>query len=134
MIRGSDAETYARKKYPNKPLRHVAGALRPRTIQSFLQGIRISFQRGAAGNLKATYHFTFTGGEAATATVVIGAGKIAVNDGLQGRADIHVTADAATWLGFLAREKNLVWALLTRRIRLRGNPKWLLAFGRCFPS
>jgi hypothetical protein len=25
-------------------------------------------------------------------------------------------------------------ALLTRRVRLRGNPKWLLAFKRCFPS
>jgi len=37
-------------------------------------------------------------------------------------------------LGFLAKEKNLPWALLTRRIKLRGNPKWLLAFGKCFPS
>ena len=134
VIRGSDAETYARQKYPNKPLRYVAGALRPRTIRSFLQGIRISFQRRAAGDLRATYHFTFTGGETTTATVVIGEGKIAVSDGLEGRADIQVTADAATWLGFLAKEKNLAWALLTRRIRLRGNPKWLLAFGRCFPS
>ena len=49
-------------------------------------------------------------------------------------ANIKVTADGETWLGFLAGERNLIWALLTRRVRLRGNPKWLLAFKRCFPS
>src|SRR5438046_1237299 len=37
-------------------------------------------------------------------------------------------------LGFLAGERNLLWALFTRRIRLQGNPKWLLALKRCFPS
>jgi len=29
---------------------------------------------------------------------------------------------------------NLVWALLTRKIRLKGSPRLLLAFGKCFPS
>lgn len=41
---------------------------------------------------------------------------------------------ANTWVGFLAKEKILVWALLTRRIRMRGSPKLLVAFGKCFPS
>jgi putative sterol carrier protein len=112
----------------------VSGSLRPRTIKSFLEGIQISFQRLAAGDLNATYHFTFTGSEAATATVVIRDGKIKVSAGLQGEPHLRVTADTATWLGFLAKEKSLPWALLTRRIKLRGNPKWLLAFGKCFPS
>ena len=53
---------------------------------------------------------------------------------LAGRPDMHVTADAQTWLGFLAKEKNLVWALLTRKIRIKGSPKLLIAFGKCFPS
>ena len=38
------------------------------------------------------------------------------------------TLDAA-WMRFLARERGLL-----RKIRLRGNPRLLLAFGRCFPS
>lgn len=29
---------------------------------------------------------------------------------------------------------NFVWALLRRKIRLKGSPRLLLAFGRCFPS
>jgi len=134
VIPGSDAETHARKRFPHKVLRHVRNSLRSRNIKSFLQGVPVSFQRLAAGDLEATYHFTFTGSQSAQATIVIHAGTISVTEGLHGRPNLRVTADSATWLGFLAREKNLVWALLTRRIKLNGNPKWLLAFGRCFPS
>ena len=57
-----------------------------------------------------------------------------VDEGHVGKADLLVTADARTWLGFLRKERNLVWALLTRRIRMKGSPRLLLAFGKCFPS
>jgi len=56
-------------------------------------------------------------------------GKIA-----EGEADLRVTADSETWLGFLAKERSLLWALLRRRIRIKGSPKLLVAFGKCFPS
>jgi Fe-S-cluster-containing hydrogenase component 2 len=133
VLPGSDAEAHARKRYPHKPLRHVPNSLRPRNLQTLLQGMPLSFQRGAAGGLDATYHFTFTGSESATVTIVIRAGTISVAKGLHGEPNLRVTADTATWLGFLAKEKGLPRALLTRRIKLRGNPKWLLAFGKCFP-
>jgi hypothetical protein len=134
VIPGSDAEAHVQKRYPHKTVRHVRGSLRQRTVVSLLRGMPLAFQRHAAGNLDATYHFTFTGDEAVEATVAIRSGTIAVENGLNGRPDIHVIADSATWLGFLAKEKNLFWALVTRKIRMHGNPKWLLAFGRCFPS
>ena len=44
-----------------------------------------------------------------------------------------MTADGKTWLGFLAKEKSLVAALIRRKIRIKGNPKLLLALGKCFP-
>ena len=31
------------------------------------------------------------------------------------------------------KEKNLVWALLTRKLRLKGDPRLLVKFGKCFP-
>jgi putative sterol carrier protein len=68
------------------------------------------------------------------ATIIIRDKKLQVQKGHVGKANSHVTADSETWLGFVAKERSLVWALLTRRIRLKGSPKWLLAFGRCFPS
>lgn len=134
VVPGSDAEAHVRKRYPHKTIRPVRGLLRPRNIPGLLFGMQISFQRQAAGKLDATYHFVFTGKESAEATVTIRDGKITVENGLHGKPSIKILADSETWLSFLAGERNLLWALLTRRIRLQGNPKWLLAFKRCFPS
>jgi epoxyqueuosine reductase QueG len=134
VIPGSDAEAHVEKRYPHKTVRHVHNSLRPRNLANVLRGMPLSFQRHAAGQLDATYHFTFTGSESAEVTVVIHAGTIKVEPGLKGACNIHVIADTETWLGFLAKETNLLWALLTRKIRLRGNPQWLLAFGKCFPN
>jgi putative sterol carrier protein len=86
------------------------------------------------GGLSATYHFRFTGKEERSATVRIADGTIRVAEGLEGAADLTVTADAETWLGLLAKRRNLVWALVTRKLRLRGPIRLLRAFGRCFPS
>ena len=66
------------------------------------------------------------------ATVVIRDQTLRVEDGHHGEADLHVRADSRTWLGFLAQERKLLWAVLTRRIRLAGSPRHLLAFGKCF--
>ncbi|MBI3415553.1 MAG: SCP2 sterol-binding domain-containing protein [Verrucomicrobia bacterium] len=134
VIPGSDAEAHAKKRYPHKTVRHVRGSLRPRTIAALLQGMPQTFQRHAAGKLDAIYHFVFSGSEQVEATVTIRAGKLTIAKGLLGEPNIKVVADAETWLGFLAGERNLLWALLTRRVRLQGNPWWLLALKRCFPS
>jgi ferredoxin/putative sterol carrier protein len=134
VVRGSDADVHVQKRFPHKTVRHVRNSLRPRSIASLLFGMPLSFQRHAAGKLAATFHFVFTGNEPAQATVTIRDGKIAVANSLVGTPNIKVIADSETWLGFLAGERNLLWALLTRRIRLQGNPRWLLAFKRCFPS
>jgi ferredoxin len=134
VVRGSDAAAHVQKRYPHKTVRHVRNSLRPRSIASLLFGMPLSFQPHGAGKLDATFHFVFTGKEPAQATVTIRDGKISVENSLIGKPNIKVIADSETWLGFLAGERNLLWSLLTRRIRLQGNPKWLLAFKRCFPS
>ena len=94
----------------------------------------MTFQPGKAASLSAVYHFTFTGKEEIAATVSIRDAKLQVQDGHQGEADLRVTADSETWLGFVAKERSLLWALLRRKIRIKGSPKLLVAFGKCFPS
>ena len=85
-------------------------------------------------NLNAVYHFTFTGKEKKEATVTINSSALQVDDGHIGAANLRVIADSETWLGFLAKERSLLWAFLRRRIRIKGPPKLLVEFGKCFPS
>jgi Fe-S-cluster-containing hydrogenase component 2 len=134
VVPGSDAEEHVARRFPNKQTKRVGNGLRPRSIQRFLGGLRLTFQPGKAENLNAVYHFTFTGKEQKQATVTIRNGALQVQDGHVGEADLRVTANSETWLGFLAKEKSLLWALLRRRIRIKGSPKLLVAFGKCFPS
>jgi hypothetical protein len=135
IVPGSDAEDYVARRFPHKTTRHVSNGLAGQgTIRAFLRGLNFVFQRGKSAGLNATYHFTFTGQEEIQATVVIRDQKVAVSDGHSGVADLRLTADSQTWLRFLRKEANLVWALLSRKIRIHGSPRLLLAFARCFPS
>ncbi|MCH7979432.1 MAG: SCP2 sterol-binding domain-containing protein [Acidobacteria bacterium] len=134
VVPGSDAEAYVPRRFPHKKIKQVGNGLRPRTIRGFLSGLRLVFERNQSEGLNATYHFTFTGEEEHKATVTIRNKTLTVQDGHAGAPDLRVTADSRTWLRFLAKEENIVWALLRRKIRLRGSPRLLLAFGRCFPS
>jgi putative sterol carrier protein len=51
-----------------------------------------------------------------------------------GSPNLKITADSDTWLKFLAKEYNLIWAFLRGKIRIQGNPRLMLAFKNCFPS
>ncbi len=135
VIPNSDAEDYVARRFPHKETKRVSNGLAGQgTIRDFLRGMSFAFQPGKSAGLDATYHFTFTGQEEVKATVVIRGQTLQVSEGHAGKANLRVTADSGTWLRFLRKEANLVWALLTRKIQIHGSPKLLLAFGRCFPS
>ena len=134
VVPESDAEAHVKKRFPKKTIRHVRVSLLPRTVAGFLSGMSYTFQRGQSEGLNAVFHFTFTGKDPRTATVVIRDKAIHVADGHEGTPDLRLTADSETWLGFLAKERSLLWALLRRKIRIKGSPRLLLAFGKCFPS
>lgn len=135
VVADSDADQYVARRFPNKRTKRVGNSLNQlRSISAFLGGLRLTFQRNRSKGLDATYHFTFTGKEERHATIVIRNQTVEVKEGHIGKASLQITADSDTWLGFLAKERNLVWALLRRKIRLKGSPRLLRAFGRCFPS
>jgi hypothetical protein len=133
VLKNSDAEQYAVKRFPNKRTKHVGNSLRPTSIAGFLQGAPLLFQPGKSTGLNATYHFTFTGSERRESTIVIADQKITVFEGHLDTPDLHVRADSSSWLGFLRQERNIVWAIVRRRVRLEGRLNLLLAFGKCFP-
>lgn len=133
VVPRSDAEDHVRARFPAKTTKHVRG-VRPANIAGFIKGMPIVFQAGQSKGLSAVYHFRFRGAEIAEATVTIKDQKLAIQKGLHGVPDCAIDADAATWLAFLRKETSIVWALLRRRVRVRGPLALLKAFGRCFPS
>jgi ferredoxin-NADP reductase/ferredoxin len=134
VVEGSDAEAVARRRFRNKTVKTVGNGLRPRTIAALLYFMPFVFQPNQSRGLDATFHFKFIGAEEREATITIKNRTVDIQDGFVGKADLRVTADAKTWLGFLAHEKSLPLALVRRKIRIKGNPRLLLAFGKCFPS
>ena len=134
VVPKSDAEEHVRKRFPHKQARNVRGTLLPSSIAGFLFGITITFQRDQSAGLNAIFHFTFTGKESTQATVTIRDKAIQVQTGLVDTADCAVIADSDTWLGFLRKEKSIVWAIVRRKILVKGKPSLLMAFGKCFPT
>ncbi len=134
VVRGSDAEAHVAERFPQKTKRLIGSGRSPGSIAGFLGLLPHLFQGGAAKGLSARYHFRFHGRQTAEATVDIRDQKIVVQPGLVGRADLVVTADSDAWLGFLAKSRSMAWELVRRRIRLKGSPRLLMAFGKCFPS
>jgi ferredoxin len=134
VVPGSDAEAHVARRFANKKTRRVGNGLRPRSIRGFLRSLPLAFQRDRSEGLDATFHFTFRGDENQQATVVIRDKTVRVSEGHVGSASLHVTADSRWWLGFLAKDRSLLWGLVRRKLRLKGSPRLLLAFGKCFPS
>jgi len=66
--------------------------------------------------------------------VIIQSKTLQVVKGHVGKSSFQLTADSQTWLGFLAKEKNLLLALLRRKNRITGFIRFLEAFARCLPA
>jgi alkyl sulfatase BDS1-like metallo-beta-lactamase superfamily hydrolase len=128
----SDAEVHVRKRFPHKRIKRVNNGLRATSIPGFLQGIPLVFKKHLAAGKQITYHFTFTGAEEALATVIVNDSTLHVAIGHHGQADCHLIADSATWLQFLRKEANLLWAIVRRKIRVQSSPRLLMEFGRLF--
>ena len=74
----------------------------------FFQNLHLTFQREQSKGLNAVYHFSFTGAESCQGTITIRDKKLDVSDGLNGTADMRITADSETWLKILRGEKNFL--------------------------
>ncbi len=134
VVRGSDAEQHVQSNFPAKRVKIISNGIRPQSAAMFLKSLPLAFQPGQSEGLNAVFHFTFSGNENLEGTITIREKSLTVREGLEGHSDLHVTADSQTWIKFLAKEISLVKALVTRKIKIKGSPKLMMAFARCFPS
>src|SRR5207237_70565 len=131
LVTNSDAEEFVARRFPHKKTKPVSNGLAGQgTIRSFLRCLNFVFQKGQSKGLNAVYHFTFTGHDEVKATVTIRDEKLQVSEGHKGQADLRLTADSETWLRFLRKEANLIWALVRRAFKDR--PSCCLHSGAAF--
>lgn len=135
VVAGTDAEQHVGKRFPHKRVRRVGSGLRPQSIDGFLLGLPHLFQRGVAKKLEvnAIYHFTFTGETSAQATVQIQDGAVRVETGHEGSPNISVTADSRAWLEILAKNRGMLGAVLTGKLKVKGPLRLMKQFAACFP-
>ncbi len=133
VTKGSDAEAYVQKRFPHKTVKQVTNGAGVTTICGFTDNLVHFFQRGQSEGLNAVYHFIFTGNTPIDITVTIRDKCIEKVDGLQGQADLTIRADGEAWVRFLNRKMTGVFAFVTGKIRVQGDPRLLIAFGNCFP-
>ena len=122
-----EAEKAARKN-PNKEIRYVQTTFRPTSLEGFINGIKVAFNREQAQGLSLKIHFQFTGNEERSITVAIADGRLDVQEGHVGNAGLKVRADSQTWLKIARKETSPFWPVLTGKLKINGNPMLLMKF------
>lgn len=130
VIKETSAERSARKN-DAKDVRYVRNTIRPATVSTFLEGTKLLFNPEKAKGLDMKLHFEFTGNVTKSATIAISDGQLNVEEGYTGKPDLRVRADSETWIRMLNEDISLFKALITGKIRMKGNPIHLKKFKEC---
>ncbi len=128
----SDAVAFVEKRYPHKKVKLVKGGLQPQSITGFIWGSQISFQREQSKGLNAIFHFEFTGEEIGQYTFSIADKKLTVEEGLHHTPNILIQVDSEAWINLLNNRLNPIWAVLSRKLKIKGERRLLFQFQRCF--
>jgi ferredoxin len=132
VVAGSDAEAHVKRRFPHKRVRVIRSSLRPSSAASFFRSIPLTFQRGPAKGWSARFHFELREPEIKS-TVVINDGALTVADGLEGVPDVHISTTGDTWIDIVTKRRSPVFAVLTGRLKIRGDRSLLGRFAACFP-
>jgi hypothetical protein len=73
------------------------------------------------GDLRATYLFDLAGEGGGQWALAIAEGQCTASEGAPAEADVEFHTEPAYWIDLQTKELNPLWAVLTRRLRLRGN-------------
>ena len=133
-MKGTDAAEHVLKRFPNKKVKYVHSGLYPRQAEAFIFGAKLVFQPNQSKGVDARYHFLLKGEKDVKATFVIKNQQLDIEHDHIGKADLLIEAQAKDWLDFTQGKLNVVWALLTKKIKLTGSIQHLKNFGRCFPT
>ncbi|MFQ6019349.1 MAG: DinB family protein [Dehalococcoidia bacterium] len=84
------------------------------------------------GNLQATFLFSMQGKGGGQWTLQVADGQCRSHEGAPERADVEVRVTPADWISVFTKDLNPFWALITRRMRVRGKLRLMMGFDRLF--
>ena len=106
--------------------------IRTQNVDAMMRWMPQYFRPTEARGLAFTTRFELTGPGGGTWTMRIGDERCEVRPGADGAPDLTVRTRATRWLAIHRGEASPVWALLTGRIRLRGDRALFLRFPALF--
>ena len=84
------------------------------------------------GDLRATYFFDLVGEGGGQWHLVIAEGQCTAQEGVPAKADVEFRTEPAYWIDVQIKELNPLWAVFTRRLRIRGNRVLALKLEKLF--
>jgi epoxyqueuosine reductase QueG len=130
VLAGTRAEKTVRNN-PNKEARIVHTPLRPTSIPDFLNGVILIFNPEKAKGVSLNLHFQFSGENESSATILFNDGQIQVMEGHVGKPNLKVQADAKTWVKLVNEEISTFKAIITGKLKVKGNPLLMNKFKSC---
>ncbi len=91
------------------------------TVQEIFAGMKNNFLPEAAGDLRATVAYVLDGEGGGAWTVQVADAKVEVTEGLEGKVDATVVANADDFVKVALGQLHPVSVLMTGRIRIEGD-------------
>jgi len=105
---------------------------RPNSISTYVELMKLGFNSGSAGDLKATIQFNFTGEKEGSCFLCIVDGAISGGQGSSDRPDLTVNAPFEMWMDILTGKADGQQMFLEQKYTIEGDPGLLMQMGQLF--
>jgi ferredoxin len=133
VIQGTRAE-FVVKRNPKKEPRYVHTQYRPTSISAFLNALNIGINPEKIRGITMTIHFEFVGEEEVSVTLVISGGKLQIQEGIVGNADLKVHSDSQTWIQIVNGEIQPAEGVMSGKLKIDGSHELLQRFRQFFST
>lgn len=104
----------------------------PSTIPESFAGLQEAFLPERAATVNKTIQFNFTGAEEGVWHMVVANGTLTCGQGAAENPNATATVDSADWLRLLRGELNPMTAVISGKLKIKGDPLLLAQFQTWF--
>ncbi|MEA3336624.1 MAG: SCP2 sterol-binding domain-containing protein [Chloroflexota bacterium] len=106
--------------------------LRPKNIAQAIEGMALSFNPEAAGDIQATIQFHVSGQDGGDWNLTIADGQCRCQNGMVAEPTLTINTPADIWLAIARKERSGAMALMTGKYKASGKMSLLLKMDNIF--